>query len=77
MGATGHGLHLINQFLVSTHAPAMGATTWRPQGLAFQGCFNPRARDGRDPATMAVHDMFSNVSTHAPAMGATPVVISH
>ena len=49
MGAT--QLVVIKPFVlcVSIHAPVMGATT-KPTGTPrLQHCFNPRARDGRDP----------------------------
>ena len=56
--------------LVSTHAPAKGATTNAEIGYIHEFGFNPRAREGRD-FTDGRHLLGSGVSTHAPAKGAT------
>ena len=37
-------------YMVSTHAPVMGATCAVAFDVMERKCFNPRARDGRDPA---------------------------
>ncbi len=39
---------------VSIHAPAKGATLGRPRQRHRPSCFNPRAREGRDPDSFAV-----------------------
>jgi len=39
---------IINDILVSIHAPVMGATNKRVDDKKGGTCFNPRARDGRD-----------------------------
>jgi len=61
----------VNRPRVSIHAPARGAT--RHAGLLAHRIksFNPRAREGRDLAHLAVIRIFVKVSIHAPARGAT------
>jgi len=54
---------------VSIHAPARGATL-RKARAARRGCFNPRARAGRDDVNNVKAYGFA-VSIHAPARGAT------
>ena len=55
--------------IVSIHAPARGATTTDHRECQ-NGCFNSRAREGRDE--IAVGNLFLHlVSIHAPARGAT------
>ena len=57
--------------LVSTHAPARGATPSPSRRAASCARFNPRAREGRDrDRRLHVRDL-RPVSTHAPARGAT------
>ena len=56
--------------LVSIHAPARGATTSRTIIHSPPACFNPRAREGRDPIHLYQHGVHC-VSIHAPARGAT------
>ena len=41
---------------VSTHAPAQGATWLRMTRLGLWGCFNPRARTGRDNSPPTCRD---------------------
>ncbi len=58
------------RLIVSIHAPARGATHARtPHGQRI-GCFNPRARTGRDPEECRRAGRAA-VSIHAPARGAT------
>jgi len=40
-------LHIIE--IVSIHAPGKGATSIRCRRSCAKSCFNPRAREGRDP----------------------------
>jgi len=47
-GATRPGDHVSFELHVSIHAPARGATKWGLKCLKTFGCFNPRARTGRD-----------------------------
>ena len=54
---------------VSIHAPARGATP-APTVAWHALSFNPRAREGRDPASER-RKVFVAVSIHAPARGAT------
>ena len=56
--------------IVSIHAPAMGAASYRIRRFRAFGGFNPRPRDGGDTATAADNEA-DIVSIHAPAMGAT------
>ena len=57
-------------YLVSTHAPARGATAPRCGGRCAESCFNPRTRTGCDEV-FQVLNLYDTVSTHAPARGAT------
>ena len=50
-GATGRQHHDRRLCMVSIHAPARGATKSLPRFWAMRGCFNPRAREGRDTRT--------------------------
>ena len=43
-----HGARVVEQCVVSIHAPARGATFDRTHTLGAAQCFNPRARTGRD-----------------------------
>ena len=56
---------------VSIHAPAWGATLHAQASQTDHGCFNPRARVGRDEALTREHYSLKFVSIHAPAWGAT------
>ncbi len=48
MGRDVHGARVVEQCVVSIHAPARGATFDRTHTLGAAQCFNPRARMGRD-----------------------------
>ena len=56
--------------MVSTHAPAWGATSGVSAKVHFNSGFNPRSRMGSD-AKRPRRDEILLVSTHAPAWGAT------
>ena len=64
--------HLTNM-VVSTHAPAWGATNMHSQQMQQSFCFNPRSRMGSDEE-MSPDGAEAGVSTHAPAWGATFLV---
>ena len=54
MGATYDKVTPVHLPPVSIHAPVMGATSFNFPKIKLQFCFNPRARDGRDPANSLV-----------------------
>ena len=58
-------------WVISTHAPAQGATGM--PGMRHWTClnFNPRSRTGSDLPSLAQKDGSGGISTHAPAQGAT------
>ena len=60
-----------NVIIVSTHAPARGATSFASLCMSASVGFNPRARAGRDTAKHFEGSEVKEVSTHAPARGAT------
>jgi len=62
----------VHGHLVSIHAPARGATLSGPTGGAILLSFNPRSREGSDPALPQPSPPSRMVSIHAPARGATP-----
>ena len=68
-GATTHARSRQAVAGVSIHAPVKGATVrdWRRLRM---GCFNPRAREGRDAFNYA-KTCAMMVSIHAPVKGAT------
>jgi len=69
-GATGCAVRRTLPQRVSIHAPVKGATrAWRGCWAIWR-CFNPRAREGRDPFR-APHRHAGDVSIHAPVKGAT------
>ena len=55
---------------VSIHAPARGATVYRPRGRQTSRSFNSRSREGSDNTWAEVQQVLQ-VSIHAPARGAT------
>ena len=57
-------------FEISIHAPAKGATRARIQSNAHTKNFNPRSREGSDDKLYASAGQFE-ISIHAPAKGAT------
>ena len=61
-------------WMISTHAPARGATGSKFPIPYFHTHFNPRSREGSDPQMHRVPKHCS-ISTHAPARGATSPVI--
>ena len=61
----------VRRVMVSTHAPAWGATRVRRPRKSLPSCFNSRARVGRDIFSSIHSDGLKFVSTHAPAWGAT------
>jgi len=69
-GATRRALAARAGDRVSIHAPAWGATRARDARTRSDGCFNSRAREGRD-SCLLVSGFQSSVSIHAPAWGAT------
>jgi len=69
-GATHATQHHPRSESVSIHAPAWGATPSFTSTRSLIGCFNPRARVGRD-ITQQCADISKGVSIHAPAWGAT------
>ena len=60
----------VRSVVISTHAPAQGATGLTQRQLGEKLDFNPRSRTGSDPKKGGI-DVFENISTHAPAQGAT------
>ena len=66
---------LVGHVRVSIHAPARGATRASSAQARPRSSFNPRAREGRDPALTAAAWACSWVSIHAPARGATRRVL--
>jgi len=70
-GATSAKVLGITDCGVSIHAPVKGATQLRRRRVHWR-CSNPRAREGRDPKSLAIPYGFSVVSIHAPVKGATP-----
>ena len=57
--------------IVSTRAPAKGATLAAQLQLAQSESFNSRSREGSDDVKERVCDLNQDVSTRAPAKGAT------
>ena len=57
--------------MVSTHAPARGATWAQLAQCSHSSGFNSRAREGRDFTAAIDITAAAQVSTHAPARGAT------
>ena len=69
-GATVSGEKCVDAVKVSIPAPAKGATEKSVSIRITFHCFNPRAREGRDPAPCFAL-AFWGVSIPAPAKGAT------
>ena len=69
-GATGRVRQAHDRELVSIHAPVKGATTLTSPARCRRRRFNPRAREGRDPAS-PLFLRLPRVSIHAPVKGAT------
>jgi len=65
------GCLLIDDPLVSIHAPAWGATRFHSLHAAAHGRFDPRPRVGGDPRWSRRSWRLRPVSIHAPAWGAT------
>ena len=62
----------LGEAMVSTHAPAKGATAIFYGGICRQMGFNSRPREGGDDVDAKQLTARKMVSTHAPAKGATP-----
>ena len=57
--------------LISTHAPARGATSWQTDLRQVKADFNSRTREGCDQGKRLHLVPVLDISTHAPARGAT------
>ena len=62
---------LRNQYLISIHAPAKGATLLLSSFFQLSPNFNPRSREGSDVIRIARWVVRPKISIHAPAKGAT------